>query len=73
MTHNEKLLCSIHRAAEMGRDSLARVLQSVQNDHFRNLLADWQETYSRYYISADVLLTLRWKHIYHKHQHLQHF
>ena len=56
MTHDEKLLCSIHRAAEMGRDSLARVLQSVQNDHFRNLLADWQETYSRYYISADVLL-----------------
>jgi len=56
MTNDEKLLCGIHRAAEMGRDSLARVLQSVQDEHFKNTLSEWQQRYSRYYISADVLL-----------------
>lgn len=59
MTHTEQLLCCIHRAAEMGRENVGKLQNCATDDHFRALLARWQQDYSRYYSSADVLLKAR--------------
>ncbi|MEA4911809.1 MAG: hypothetical protein VB092_04225 [Oscillospiraceae bacterium] len=56
MKENEKLLMSIHKNAEMGRNTIDKLIPEVADETFKGLLESQHDEYSRVFTAADVLL-----------------
>ncbi len=56
MKENEKLLAAIHRNAEMGRNTIDKLLAEVKDPTLKGLLESQHDEYNRVYMAADVQL-----------------
>lgn len=56
MNDNEQLLMGLHKGAEMGRNTIDKLISYVEDKPFKALLERHRKEYSRIYMSADVLL-----------------
>ena len=53
---NEMLLIGIHKGAEMGRNTIDRLISYVEDKVFKGLLESQHDEYNRVYMASDVLI-----------------